>query len=88
MTHAELIQANRERQGMTGPDPITEKVSADGSRVRVTVDGERVPPYADAVAYVKRVDTETYGIEYVDGYVDWLGAAHVAFGDYESIETI
>lgn len=34
MTHAELIRRNRERTGATGPDPLTERVNADGTLYR------------------------------------------------------
>lgn len=52
---------------------------------RVIVDGQEIPPYEGAVAYLRSAADE-YGIEYEDGRVDWLGDAHRAFGDDATIE--
>ena len=51
---------------------------------RVCVDGLEIPPYNEAVAYVRNTAGE-YGIRFDDGHTNWLGTAGRAFGEYEEI---
>lgn len=51
MTHAELIHQTRQRIGATGPDPVTERVNADGTLAKqYDADGCRLTDCCGAFA--------------------------------------
>jgi len=62
--------------------PAPAVLTLGSGEVRVCVDGEEIPPYEGAVAYIRNAAGE-YGIRYAGNHTDWLGTAGKAFGDDE-----